>query len=119
MTHRIDKVSSLIKEELSLIFLHKVQDPTFGMITVTNVKMSPDLKHTKVYLSVYDKVKRAQVLERVNEIKGMIRSQLAGRIQVRFVPELHFFIDDTLDYVEKMEDLFKKIHESDNEKHDS
>ncbi len=119
MTHRIDKVSSLIKEELSLIFLHKVQDPTFGMITVTNVKMSPDLKHTKVYLSVYDKEKRTQVLERVNEIKGMIRSQLAGRIQVRFVPELHFFIDDTLDYVEKMEDLFKKIHESDSEKHDS
>ena len=119
MTHRIDKVSSLIKEELSLIFLHKVQDPTFGMITVTNVKMSPDLKHTKVYLSVYDKEKRTQVLERVNEIKGMIRSHLAGRIQVRFVPELHFFIDDTLDYVEKMEDLFKKIHESDNEKHDN
>ncbi|MCX6174515.1 MAG: 30S ribosome-binding factor RbfA [Ignavibacteriales bacterium] len=119
MTHRIDKVSSLIKEELSLIFLHKVQDPNFGMITVTNVKMSPDLKHTKVYLSVYDKEKRALVLEKVNEIKGMIRSQLAGRIQVRFVPELHFFIDDTLDYVEKMEDLFKKIHESDNEKHDS
>jgi len=119
MTHRIDKVSSLIKEELSLIFLHKVQDPTFGMITVTNVKMSPDLKHTKVYLSVYDKEKRTQVLDRVNEIKGMIRTQLAGRIQVRFVPELHFFIDDTMDYVEKMEDLFKKIHESDNEKHDS
>ncbi|NJD22716.1 MAG: 30S ribosome-binding factor RbfA [Melioribacter sp.] len=119
MTHRIDKVSSLIKEELSLIFLHKVQDPTFGMITVTNVKMSPDLKHTKVYLSVYDKEKRTQVLDRVNEIKGMIRTQLAGRIQVRFVPELHFFIDDTLDYVEKMEDLFKKIHESDNEKHNN
>lgn len=119
MTHRLDKVSSLIKEELSLIFLHKVQDPNFGMITVTNVKMSPDLKHTKVYLSVYDKEKRIIVLEKVNEIKGMIRSQLAGRIQVRYVPELHFFIDDTLDYVEKMEGLFKKIHESDSEKHDS
>jgi ribosome-binding factor A len=46
----------------------------------------------------------------------MIRSQLAGRIQLRYVPELHFFIDDTLDYVEKMEGLFKKIHENDIEK---
>lgn len=113
MIHRLDRVSSLIKEELSLIFLHKVQDETFGMITVTNVKMSPDLRHTKVYLSVYEKDKRNDVLKRVNEIKGMIRSELASRIKMRFVPEIHFFIDDTLDYVEKIEGLFKKIHSED------
>lgn len=115
MTHRLDKVASLIKEELSLIFLHKVQDPKLSLITVTNVKVSPDLRHTKIYLSVFDKEKRELVLERVNELKGLIRSQLAGRIQIRYVPELHFFIDDTLDYVEKMEGLFKKIHENDNQ----
>jgi ribosome-binding factor A len=119
MSHRLDKVSSLIKEELSLIFLHKLQDPKMGLITVTNVKVSPDLKHTKIYISVFDKEKREKVLESINELKGLIRSELAGRIQLRFVPELHFFIDDTMDYVEKMEGLFKKIHESDSEKHDS
>jgi ribosome-binding factor A len=119
MTIRLDKVSSLIKEEISLIFLHKVHDPTFGMVTVTNVKVSPDLRHTKIYLSVYNKEKRNHVLEKVNEIKGLIRSQLAGRIQMRFVPELDFYIDDTLDYVEKIEGLFKKIHENDNEKNDN
>ncbi|MCL4549124.1 MAG: 30S ribosome-binding factor RbfA, partial [Bacteroidetes bacterium] len=68
---------------------------------------------TKVYLSVYEKDKRNDVLKRVNEIKGMIRSELASRIKMRFVPELHFFIDDTLDYVEKIEGLFKKIHSED------
>jgi len=119
MTNRLDKVSSLIKEELSLIFLHRVQNPKLSIITITNVKMSPDLRHSKIYLSVYDKEKRDLVLERVNEIKGLIRSELAGKIQIRFVPELHFFIDDTLDYVEKMEGLFKKIHENDNEKNES
>ncbi len=119
MSHRLDKVSSLIKEELSLIFLHKLQDPKLSLITVTNVKVSPDLKHTKIYISVFDKEKRTKVLESVNELKGLIRTQLAGRIQLRFVPELHFFIDDTLDYVEKMEGLFKKIHESDSEEYDS
>ncbi|MHB8930176.1 MAG: 30S ribosome-binding factor RbfA [Melioribacteraceae bacterium] len=119
MSHRLDKVSSLIKEELSLIFLHKLQDPKMGLITVTNVKVSPDLKHTKIYISVFDKEKREKVLESINELKGLIRSELAGRIQLRFVPELHFFIDDTMDYVEKMEGLFKKIHESDSEKHDN
>jgi ribosome-binding factor A len=58
-------------------------------------------------------------LEKVNEIKGLIRSKLAGRIQIRFVPELDFYIDDTLDYVEKIEGLFKKIHENDNEKNNN
>lgn len=113
---RLEKVAHLIKDELSLIFLHKIQDPHIGIITVTNLKVSPDLRHARVYLSVYDKEKRPLVLEKVNEMKGWIRSQLAGRIQIRFVPELDFFIDDTLDYVEKMEGLFKKIHENDNEK---
>ncbi len=116
MSHRIDKVSSLIKEELSLIFLHKIQDPGLSLITVTNVIVSPDLKHTKVYLSVFNKEKRESVLKKVNDLNGWIRTQLAGRIQIRYVPELHFFISDTMDYVEKIEGLFKKIHENDNEK---
>lgn len=116
MSYRLNKISSLIKEELSLIFLHKVQDPKISILTITNVKVSPDMRHAKIYLSVYDKEKRGDMLARVEELKGFIRTELAGRIQVRFVPELHFFIDDTLDYVEKMEDLFKKIHD-DNEKH--
>jgi len=113
MSHRLDKVASLIKEELSLIFLHKIQDSTAGLVTVTSVKVSPDLRHAKTYISVYNKEKRDEVLEKVNSLKGMIRSELASRIQMRYVPELHFFIDDTLDYVEKIEGLFKKIHSSD------
>jgi ribosome-binding factor A len=116
MSHRLDKVSSLIKEELSLIFLHKIQDPGLGLLTVTNVIVSPDLKHAKIYLSVFNKEKRETVLKKVTDLNGWIRTQLAGRIQIRYVPELHFFIDDTMDYVEKIEGLFKKIHENDNEK---
>lgn len=112
-SYRLDKVAHLIKDELSLIFLHKIQDSNLGIITVTNLKVSPDLRHARVYLSVYNKEKRPEVLDKVNELKGWIRSQLAGRIQIRFVPELDFFIDDTLDYVEKMEGLFKKIHAED------
>lgn len=119
MSHRLDKVASLIKEELSLIFLHKVQDSSAGLVTVTSVKVSPDLRHAKTYLSVYNKEKRDEVLEKVNNLKGMIRSELASRVQMRYVPELHFFIDDTLDYVEKIEGLFKQIHSSDgNDKND-
>ena len=114
MSYRIEKVSKLIKEEISLIFLHKLKDPAFGLITITNVKVSPDLRIAKVYLSVFDKKKRKLVLERINETKSFIRTELAQRIKIRFVPELEFFIDDTIDYVEKIEGIIKKIHENDN-----
>ncbi len=79
MSHRIDKVENLLKEEISLIFLYKLQNPSFGFITITNVKVSPDLKLAKVYLSVFEKEKREEVLEKVNSKMGFIRSELASK----------------------------------------
>ncbi len=118
MTHRIDRVEHLIKEEISLIFLYKLPDKlhnsSFGFVTVTSVKVSPDLKIAKVYISVLEKDKRDSALEKIKSISGYIRSELASRIRIKFVPELKFFIDDTLDYVEKIEGLIKQIHENDN-----
>ncbi len=113
-THRIDKVEKLLKEELSNIFLFKLRDSSPGFITITNIKASPDLKKAKVYLSVFDKAKRDIVLGQVKrELKG-IRAELATRISLKFCPELDFYIDDTQDYVEKIDGLIKKIHENDN-----
>lgn len=114
MSFRKDKLENLIKEELSLIFLQRLSDPLFGFLTITRVKMSPDLKNAKIYLSVFEKDKRDLTLQKVTAKAGFIRSELASRIRVRYVPELKFFIDDTLDYVEKIEGLIKKIHEDDN-----
>ena len=113
MSVRLDKIASLIKEEISLILLHKVQDPNLGLLTITNVKVSPDVRHCKIYISTFDKEKRELALGKINELKGFIRTELAHRVTLRFVPELHFFIDDTIDYVEKIENLFKKIHDDD------
>lgn len=119
MSHRIDKVESLIKEEISLIFLYKLQDPALGFITITNVKLSPDLRIAKVYVSVLDKEKRPEALKKIEASKGYIRSELASRIKIKFIPELKFFIDDTLDYVEKIEGLIKKIHSQSDEEDDN
>ncbi|HEX2866231.1 MAG TPA: 30S ribosome-binding factor RbfA [Ignavibacteriales bacterium] len=113
MAYRKDKLSQLIKEEISWIFVYKLKDPSFGLVTVTNVRMSPDLKIAKIYISVFEKENRQAVLNRLNEAKGLIRAELAHKIQVKFIPELDFYIDDTTDYVEKIEDLFKKIHKDD------
>ncbi len=117
MSVRLKKMSALIKEELSLIFLHKINDPSLGFLTITNVKLTPDLKIAKVYLSIYDRDKREEVMEKVNDINGFIRSQLATKLRnIRQIPELLFYIDDTLDYVEKMENIFKEIHKNDNKR---
>ncbi len=116
MPYRLEKISHLIKEEISLIFLQKLQDPAFGLVTITNVKVSADLKIAKIYISVMEKEKRDVVMEKVSSINGLIRNQLAQRIKIKFVPELKFFIDDTLDYVEKINYLIKKIHETDDNK---
>lgn len=116
MTHRIEKFENLVKEEISLIFLFKLKDPLFGFVTITNVKVTPDLKLAKIYLSVLEKEKRDEVLNKINGQSKYIRSELASRIRVKFVPELKFFIDDTIDYVEKIEGLIKKIHENDDKK---
>jgi ribosome-binding factor A len=114
MSHRIEKVENLIKEEVSLIFLRKLRDPAFGLLTITNVKVSPDLHIAKIYISVFEKEKREFVIEKITSVARYIRSELASRVRIKFIPELRFYIDDTLDYVEKIEGLIKKIHKDDN-----
>ena len=113
-SHRVDKVEQLIKEEISFILLHKMQDEDLGFITVTDVKASADLKIAKIYLSVLQKERREFVLNKINQRLGHIRRKLAHRIRIKFVPELKFFIDDTLDYVEKIEGLINEIHKKNN-----
>ncbi len=114
MSYRIDKVEHLIKEEISLIFLHKLADLNLGFVTITNVRVSPDLKIARIYLSILEKEKRDLALDKIEDKKGLIRTELAHRIRIKFIPELRFFLDDTLDYVEKIEGLIRKIHEDDN-----
>lgn len=114
MSVRIEKIAHMIKEEVSLIFLHKLKDPAFSILTITDVKVTPDLKIAKIYVSVFEKEKRELVLGKINAINKTIRTILAQKINIKSVPELHFYIDDTIDYVEKIENLFKKISENDN-----
>jgi len=116
MSHRIDKIENLIKQEISLIFLLKLQNLDSSLITITNVRVSPDLKIAKIYVSIFEKDRREVVLEKIKSKAKFIRSELASRITIKFVPELKFFLDDTLDYVEKIEGLIKKIHENDDKK---
>lgn len=91
-----------------MIFQHQVPDITQGkMISVTVVRTAPDLGFAKVYLSIFPKGGEKEILKTCNEQVGQIRHLLAQKVrkQLRKLPELHFYQDDSLDYAERIEEL--------------
>jgi ribosome-binding factor A len=110
---RQNKFGRLIQKELSEIFQRDkrgILDNTF--ITVADVKMSPDLGVAKIYLSMMLAKEKQQTIDKINSRKGEIRKALGDRIgkQVRVIPELIFFIDETQENAFKMEELLKNLH---------
>lgn len=105
---RQKKVGRLIQKELAEIFRIETRNMFGGnMITVTVVRMSPDLMLARVYFSVFPSEKQDEVLEMVNSTAGETRYYLGKKIgkQVRSIPELMFYIDDSLDYAKRIENL--------------
>ena len=109
---RQKQVSQLVQKEISDIFLREgVNIIDGGMVSISKVSITPDLMEARVYLSLFQ-IKEPQALLRdITERTGEWRNLLGQRVknQLRRIPELHFYIDDTLDYVFKMEELFKKL----------
>lgn len=107
---RQEKVANLIKQELSIIFQQNTNMRFNGLfITVTLVRMSPDLGAAKVFLSFMTASEKEVALRMVKKESTWIRKTLAGVIgkQVRRIPELHFYIDDSLDYYDAVEEALK------------
>ena len=108
---RQKQIAGLLNEELSGIFqrlgLNMMEG---GMISISSVKTTPDLLEARVYLSIFQADAKA-VMKRIEDRKWEIKKELAIKIkqQLRRIPELKFFLDDTLDHVFKMEELFKEI----------
>ncbi|MCF0167059.1 MAG: 30S ribosome-binding factor RbfA [Bacteroidales bacterium] len=105
------KVASQLKRDLAEIIRSKGMASFEGaMVTVSGVKVSPDLALAKVYVSIFPSEKAAAAMELIEKQSKSIRGEL-GRIvakQLRIVPELAFYLDDSLDYVEHIEELLKK-----------
>jgi len=107
---RQERIASLLKKELGLVFQEE-QRSIFGglFISVTLVRPSPDLGSCKVYVSILDKVDKAIVVKELNQRASMIRGKLSAKVgkQLRHTPELRFYLDDSLDYAERIDDLLK------------
>ncbi|PID60435.1 MAG: ribosome-binding factor A [Ignavibacteriae bacterium] len=119
MSVRQEKVAGLVQEVLSKIFIREISASELSLVTITKTRISPDLKIAKVYISVYDKDKRDDVLQYIETKKGLIRFELAKEANLRYTPELHFYIDDSLDYVERMNDLLNSIKDVNNKSNET
>jgi ribosome-binding factor A len=109
-TTRQQKVARQIQKDLSEILMHASRDIAHGkMLTVTAVRMSPDLSFAKAYLSIFPSGDAAQVIEKLQHHIKYFRMELGKKVrhQLRIVPEITFLLDDSLDYAEHIDELLK------------
>ena len=111
-SRRSKRIADQIKNELGWLIEQKLNDPEKGFITLTRVKLSPDLKLASVYYSVFgDQIKRQQSADTLDRAIHFLRRELGRKIKLKYLPELRFFYDDSLDYSAHISDIIKKIHD--------
>ena len=107
---RQNRIARLLQKELSLIFQSQTRMMHGLMVSVTRTRVSPDLSICTAYLSVFPSEKGEELLKNIESNIKTIRYELGTRVhnQLRIIPELRFFIDDSLDYIERIDELLKK-----------
>lgn len=111
---RQKQISSLLNKELSDIIRRLGLNMTDGgMVSISSVKMTPDLLEARIYFSLYQVKDPASTMKKLEERHWEIKKELVTRVskQLRRIPELKFFLDDSLDQVFRLEEIFKKIQE--------
>lgn len=110
---RQSKIARLIQRELSEIFQQQTRATHGILVSVSAVRISPDLSIARGYLSIFPPARSVEILNNINANVKAIRYDLGTRVrhQLRIIPELKFFIDDSLDYIENIDSLLKKDEE--------
>ncbi len=104
------QLADQIKFEIGWLIERKLRDPHKGFVTITRVRLSSDLKYANIYFSAMGAdEQRANSENALKRAGQFLRRELGQKLNVRYVPELRFFFDDSLDYAEHMDKLFKKI----------
>lgn len=109
-TTRQNKIARLIQKELSDIFVKQTRQMGGVMVSVSACRISPDLSICRAYLSIFPSERGEELVRNINENQKQVRYELGTRVrhQLRIIPELKFFLDDSLDYAEHIDELLKK-----------
>jgi ribosome-binding factor A len=109
MRYRKLRIQDQLREEISLIIQREIKDPRIGFVTILEVKMTDDLKIAKVYCSVYgEDEEKKKSIEALQRSKGFIKFLLGKRVQLKYMPDLTFILDNTFEKVARIEELLMK-----------
>ncbi len=116
MSTRTDRVSDLIKDEISRLLLREVRDPRVGFVTITGAAVSPDLKNVRVVVSILGEPEaREASIKALNSAAGFFRRTLFRNLRLRVAPAVRFQLDESLDQGERIERVLRQIHEGERE----
>lgn len=104
------QVADLIRDEVSEIMQREMDDPRLGMVSITRVEMSPDLRYARIFVSVYGPdEERKNALVALNNASGFIRRTLAPRLRMRTIPEVGFRLDESMEHAENIARILRQL----------
>ena len=117
---RLNRIDEELKKEITNILTYDLKNPNVtGLISVTRVKITPDFKYAKVYVSIMNSKNTKETFAGIKKSAGFIRTEIAKRVNLRITPELVFVLDDSIEYGTKIDailkDIMKDVKKSDEE----
>jgi ribosome-binding factor A len=111
MSHRIQRVNQLIRQEISELLLRQIKDPRLGnFLSVNEVDTAPDLKHAKVYVScICTEGEKQEIMSSLETASGYLHNELSKRIRMRYIPALSFYWDDSIERASRIMSLIDKV----------
>lgn len=109
---RQKRVSSLIKEELSRLLIELIQDSSSGLITITRLEMSKDLKTAYIFISLFGCREKEKILDLIEKRKGFLRKSIASKTKLKYNPLLNFSLDETPEYEKRIDKIIKNMRKN-------
>ncbi len=117
VSYRPERVARLIKEEITKVIHRELRDPSIGFTTVTDVVLTPDLRHADVYVTILGEVEtKRKSLDALNKAQGFIRRMVAKELNLKTNPTFFFHLDESFERGEKIEKILEEIHREDAQK---
>jgi ribosome-binding factor A len=113
--NRSERVAGQLRRDLAKMILQEIKDPQVGFVSLSDVEVTRDLSHAKVFITVFDPEKAKESLKALQRAAPFLRNRLARRLRMRHVPELHFLHDDSVEQGSHIDQLIAKALQADSD----
>lgn len=109
-SRRMERLDELVRQEIARLIAEEVRDPRVGFTTVMGARVSPDLRHARVYVSVLgDDAEKEAAVDALRRASGFLRSRLGAIVEMRYLPELEFELDRSLERAARIEEILERV----------